>query len=72
VEAPGTYVFYAVLINSDDYHWGSTGCAAATNCRANGLLAQDVQPGGVYFVTITDQGARLPPTGVPVTVPWHK
>src|SRR3990172_1828730 len=26
VEAPGTYVFYAVLINEDSYHFGATGC----------------------------------------------
>ena len=72
VEAPGTYIFYAVLINSDDYHWGSTGCPAGTNCKTDGLVARDVLPGGVYYVTITDQSAKLPPTGVPVTVPWHK
>ncbi len=72
VEAPGTYIFYGVLINSDDYHWGSTGCKAGTNCQTNGLVALDVVPGGVYYVTITDQTAKIPPTGVPVTVPWHK
>jgi len=72
VEAPGTYVFYAVLINSDDYHWGATGCPAGTNCHTDGLVAQDVLPGGVYYVTITDQTASIPPTGVPVTAPWHK
>ncbi len=72
VEAPGTYIFYGVLINSEDYHWGSTGCKPGTNCHTNGLVALDVVPGGVYYVTITDQTARIPPTGVPITVPWHK
>ncbi len=72
VEAPGTYVFYGVLINSEDYHWGSTGCKAGTNCHTDGLVALDVAPGGVYYITITDQTVSIPPTGVPVAVPWHK
>ena len=72
VEAPGTYIFYAVLINEDSYHWGATGCKALSDCRSNGLVGLDVEPGGHYDVYIADQSALIPPTGVPVEVPWHK
>ncbi len=72
VEAPGTYVFYAVLINEDSYHFGATGCKAVSDCVSNGLAALDVAPGGSYKVYIGDQSALIPPTGVPVEVPWHK
>jgi hypothetical protein len=73
LEAPGTYVFYATLINNpDDYHFGSTGCEALQNCSNSQLLAVDVTPGEVYNVTITDQHALLPTPGAPVTVPWRK
>ncbi|HTP00107.1 MAG TPA: hypothetical protein VMJ64_01935 [Anaerolineales bacterium] len=72
VEAPGTYIFYAVLINEDSYHFGATGCEAATKCASNDLTALDVVPGGSYSVYIGDQSAKIPPTGVPVDVPWHK
>ncbi len=72
VEAPGTYVFYAVLINEDSYHFGSDGCKAMTDCKGKGLIAVDVVPGGSYKVYIGDQSALIPPTGVPVDVPWTK
>ncbi len=72
VEAPGTYIFYAVLINEDSYHFGATGCKALTKCDSNQLVALDVVPGGSYQVYIGDQSAKIPPTGVPVEVPWHK
>jgi hypothetical protein len=72
VEAPGTYIFYAVLINEDSYHFGATGCKALTKCPSDELVALDVQPGGSYSVYIGDQSAKIPPTGVPVDVPWHK
>ena len=72
VEAPGTYIFYAVLINEDSYHFGSTGCKALTHCASDDLVALDVVPGGSYRVYIGDQSAKIPPTGVPVDVPWHK
>lgn len=72
VEAPGTYIFYAVLINEDSYHFGSTECKAVSDCRSSGLVALDVEPGGRYDVYIGDQSALIPPTGVPVEVPWHK
>ena len=73
LDAPGTYIFYATLINNpDDYHFGSTGCQALQNCTNSELLALDVTPGGVYNVTITDQHALLPTPGAPVTVPWRK
>ena len=72
VEAPGTYVFYAVLVNEDSYHFGATGCPAATKCDSNDLVALEVVPGESYSVYIGDASAKIPPTGVPVTVPWHK
>ena len=71
VDAPGTYIFYAVLINEDSYHFGSTGCKAVTDCVSNELIALDVLPGETYQVYIGDAKARIPPTGVPVAVPWH-
>lgn len=71
VEAPGTYIFYAVLINEDSYHFGSTGCKAVTDCISSELVALDVLPGETYEVYIGDASALIPPTGVPVTVPWH-
>jgi hypothetical protein len=72
VEAPGTYVFYAVLINEDSYHYGATGCKAVTDCPSNELVALGVLPGETYTVYIGDSAAVIPPTGVPVMVPWHK
>jgi hypothetical protein len=73
VEAPGTYVFYATLIEApDDYQFGATGCAAATECTSSELQALDVLPGGVYQVTIADRSAAIPTPGVPVTVPWRR
>jgi hypothetical protein len=71
VEAPGTYVFYAVLINVERYY-GATGCKALTDCPSSELVAVDVLPGKSYEVYIGDSTAEIPPTGVPVTVPWHK
>jgi len=73
VEAPGTYVFYATLIEApDDYQFGAPGCAAGNDCASSALLAIDVVPGGVYHVTITDRSAPIPTPGVPVTVPWRR
>ena len=71
IEAPGTYVFYATLINNpDDYHYGATGCQAGTDCPSSDLQALNVLPGGSYQVTIADRAARLPTPDVPVNVPW--
>ncbi len=72
VDAPGTYVFYAVLINESSYHFGSTECKAVSECTAKGLVARDVLPGETYEVYIGDASAAIPATGVPVTVPWHQ
>src|SRR5512140_3334204 len=72
VEAPGTYIFYAVLVNEDSYHFGATGCKAVTDCPTKDLVALDVLPGGSYPVYIGDSSAAIPPTGVPVKVPWRK
>ncbi len=71
VEAPGTYIFYAVLINEDSYHFGATGCKSSVKCTSDELVSLDVVPGGSYQVYIADQSALIPPTGVPVTVPWR-
>jgi len=73
VDAPGTYVFYATLINNpDDYHYGATGCPAGEDCASSDLIAVDVLPGSTYYVTISDRKAPLPTPGESVTVPWHK
>ncbi len=72
VDAPGTYIFYAVLINDDSYTFGATGCKPATDCPSSELIGLDVKPGGTYKVYIADRSASIPPTGVPVKVPWHK
>jgi hypothetical protein len=72
VDAPGTYVFYAVLINESSYHFGSTECKAVSECTAKGLIALDVLPGETYAVYIGDASAAIPATGIPVTVPWHQ
>jgi hypothetical protein len=72
VDAPGVYVFYAVLINENSYHFGATGCQAGAECASSALVALDVEPGGVYQVYIGDRSAQIPPTGAPVTAPWRK
>jgi len=72
VEAPGTYVFYARLINDpDSYHFGATGCQAGQDCVSSELLALKVAPGESYHVVIADRKALLPVEGKPVTVPWE-
>jgi hypothetical protein len=71
VEAPGTYVFYARLINEpDSYHFGATGCLAGEDCKDADLLAIEAVPGESYHVIIADRKALLPKEGEPVTVPW--
>lgn len=73
VEAPGTYIFYATLINDpESYHFGATGCKVASDCPSSELLAIDVIPGGTYPVYIGDRSARIPTPNEPVTVPWRK
>jgi hypothetical protein len=73
LDAPGTYIFYATLINNpDDYHYGATGCATGQDCASSELVALEVAAGGVYHITITDRHALLPTPGEPVRVPWHK
>jgi len=82
VKQPGTYVFYARLVEApDDYHYGFTGYQAAayghmtrggTRDPATNLIALDLKPGGQYKVYISDHWAQLPASGKPVTVPWHK
>jgi len=71
VEAPGTYVFYARLINEpDSYHFGATGCMAGQDCSDSTLQAIEVAAGKSYQVVIADRKALLPKEGEPVTVPW--
>jgi len=82
LKQPGTYVFYARLVEApDDYHYGFTGYQAAayghmtrggTRDAATNLIALDLKPGGQYKVYISDHWAQLPAPGRPVTVPWHR
>jgi hypothetical protein len=73
VDAPGTYVFYAVLVEApDDYHYGATGCQIGADCSSSPLIALDVAPGQSYHVTISDRHAILPTPGAPVSVPWER
>ncbi len=79
---PGTYVFYATLVEApDDYHYGFTGYQAApyghmtrggTRDASINLIALDLKPGATYKVYISDNMAMLPKPGQPVTVPWHR
>ena len=73
VEAPGTYVFYATLIEApEDYQYGATSCRPAEPCPVSVLKAIDVEPGGVYWVTIADRAAPIPTQNAPVAVPWER
>ena len=82
VQPPGTYVFYARLVEApDDYHYGFTGFQAAayghmtragTRDATQNLVALDLKPGGHYRVFISDNWAVLPEPGRPVTVAWHR
>jgi len=79
---PGTYVFYARLVEApDDYHYGFTSYQAAayghmtrggTRDPNVNLIALDLKNGGTYKVFISDHWASLPTPGKPVTVPWHR
>ncbi len=71
VQAPGTYVFYARLINApDDYFYGYTRCRPNETCPDHALLAVDVLPNRQYQITISDKGVLLPEIDQPVRVPW--
>jgi hypothetical protein len=73
VDAPGTYVFYATLVEApDDYHYGDSGCPPAADCPLSSLVALDVVPGNTYRVTISDRTPLLPTPGAPVQVPWRR
>jgi len=72
VEAPGTYVFYATLIEApDDYQYGATSCRPAEPCPRSVLKAVEVEPGGTYLITIADRAASIPTQNAPVAVPWE-
>ena len=76
--APGTYVFYANLVNApEDYHYGYTGCpAGAEECQDTTLRAVEVQPGGIYEVYLGsrygERHAPVPTPHAPVGVPYDK
>lgn len=77
VEAPGTYIFYANMLNApDEYHFGATGCGPGPDCISTVLKAIDVYPGGTYEVYISDRSgerhAPVPTPHAPVTLPWEK
>jgi hypothetical protein len=82
LKPPGTYVFYARLVEApDDYHYGFTGYQAGayghmtrggTRDASTNLIAVDAKPGGSYRVFISDSWASLPEPGKPVTVAWHR
>ena len=82
LKVPGTYVFYARLVEApDDYHYGFTGYQAGayghmtrggTRDAATNLIALDIRPGAKYKVFISDSWALLPQPGKPVQVPWHR
>jgi uncharacterized protein YceK len=77
LDAPGTYVFYANMLNApDEYHFGGVGCEAGAACETTVLKALDVSPGGTYQVYISDRAgerhAPVPTPHAPVTVPWEK
>ncbi len=82
LEAPGSYVFYARLVEApDDYHYGYTGTRpVAYGHMTNGgtqdpasasLIAVNLKPAGEAQVYINDHWAILPVPGQPVTVPWR-
>jgi len=82
LKTPGTYVFYARLVEAaDDYHYGFTGYQAGTyghmtrggtRDASTNLIALDIKPGANYKVFISDSWAVLPEPGKPVTVAWHR
>jgi hypothetical protein len=73
VEAPGTYVFYATLIEApDDYQYGATSCRPGEPCPRSVLKALDVEPGETYSVYISDRAAPIPTQNAPVKVPWER
>lgn len=72
VQAPGTYVFYARLINApDEYHYGATHCPDSNECPSRVLTAIQVEPSQTYRVLINDRKATLPEVDKPVLVPWE-
>lgn len=77
LEAPGTYIFYANMLNApDEYHFGATGCGPGPDCESTVYKAIDVSPGGDYKVYFSDRsGERHAPVPTPhaqVTVPWER
>jgi hypothetical protein len=77
LEAPGTYIFYANMLNApDEYHFGATGCGPGPDCESTIYKAIDVSPGGEYQVYFSDRSgerhAPVPTPHAPVTVPWQR
>lgn len=73
VPEPGTYVFYARLVEAmDDYYFGCTGKRGKDGSPRKGLLAVDIEAGKEYHLVINDRSVKLPEKGKPVTVTWHR
>jgi hypothetical protein len=77
LEAPGTYIFYANMINApEDYHFGATGCGPAPDCESSVYQAIDVTPGAEVAVYFSDRSgerhAPVPTPHAPVEVPWQR
>jgi hypothetical protein len=73
IPQPGTYVFYARLIEAmDDYFYGATGRVANGPSPGLGLLAIDIETGKEYRVLINDRSVALPEKGKPVSVAWRR
>jgi len=73
VPEPGTYVFYARLVEAmDDYFFGYTGMLGRGPSPKRGLLAIDIEAGKGYKVLLNDRAVLLPEKGRPVIVPWRR
>ena len=77
VEAPGTYVFYANMLNApEDYHFGFTGCGPGPDCALTNLKAIDVLPHEIYQVYFSDRSgerhAPVPTPHAPLIVEWER
>jgi hypothetical protein len=77
LEAPGTYIFYANMINApEDYHFGATGCGPGPACESTTYQAIDVMPGDQVSVYFSDRAgerhAPVPTPHAPVQVPWQR
>jgi hypothetical protein len=73
VPEPGTYVFYARLVEAvDDYFFGCARKAAKGASPGKGLLAYDIEAGKEYRILVNYRTVKLPEKGKPVVVAWHR